>query len=956
MSFQLKGDVLKKYRMSGIIAVNRFFLKFSIIFIFIVLFSTAGLLTAQGGTVPGAAGGQITPSQVLGIPSGEAVAPLPPGVTLSSEVPPEVKPEVKLSPEKGLPEVEAQLTEERLEEEEESEIERLLSGKIPPEVSTKLKQFGYNLFRRKISTFAPVTDVPVGSDYVIGPGDTFSITVWGKAEADYTVAVDRDGKIILPQVGAIAVWGLTFSALKDVLRAELSQYMQDFQMNITMRKLRTIRVYVVGKARIPGSYSLSSLSTMINALFAAGGPNKNGTMRNIQLIRNGQAVKTLDLYDFLLKGDKSPDERLQPGDTIFIPVIGEVVGIAGNVKEAAIYEMKDRLTVGELIKLAGGVPPTGYLQRVQVERVSAHEERIIVDLNLSPAFPEKAAAQLSAILQDRDMVKIYPIAAHIQNVVVLGGHVLRPGDYEFKEGMRLSDLLTSYDDLLPEPHLDYAEILRLEEPDFHQRIIPFNLREVLKRNPEHDLKLRRFDKIKVYSKWFFEDRYEVSIKGEVRRPKKFPLLEDMGVSDLVQKAGGLTKEAYLTKAEIFRLTPDREIETIAFDLGRALAGDPEADILLQDEDRVVVHNIWETKWKETVHITGQVNKPGEYRLTQSMGVSDLIFRAGSLKDSAYLREAELTRMLIDQEGITTRQLEIDLGKALRNNPKHNILLQKYDTLNVRIIPDWKESRVAGFKGEVRFPGTYNIGKEERVSSLLRRAGGYTDEAYLRGAIFTRKSVKALQRKRLDELVRKQELEIRAISPHIMGGTLSKDDLEAAQQTLAAQKELLRKLKAAEVTGRVVVKLAPLDEFTGSEYDIKLEDGDELSIPLRPDTVGVLGEVYNTTSILYREGKPLSYYLNKVGGPTKEADDDEIYLVRADGSVISRSQESGLRISWDAENNRWVSGSFMSTTLEPGDIILVPRELEKIQWLKTASELTQILFHAAIAAGIVIAVF
>jgi len=472
------------------------------------------------------------------------------------------------------------------------------------------------------------------------------------------------------------------------------------------------------------------------------------------------------------------------------------------------------------------------------------------------------------------MVKIYsivplakdPLLPLTKNIVYLEGHVMRPDGYELKPGMKLSDLITSFEDLLPEPHLEYAEITRLEEPDFHKRVIPFNLGKVLQKEPQYDLKLQRFDRVRVSSKLDFKDKYTVSVVGKVRRAGEFLLFENMRIKDLVEKAGGFN-------------------------------------------------------------------------------------------DNAYLQKAELTRQLISPEGLTTERVEVNLERAMAADEAHNLLLQKADTLKVHIIPEWREVETITIKGKVRFPGQYTIKKGETLSSAIRRAGGYTDEAYLRGVVFTRESIKEKQREHLEDLVKRQEQEIQSTSALMMElSALGKQDIAATQQSLAIQQELLKKLKAAKLTGRVVVKLTPLDEFSGSEYDLKLEADDELFIPVRPSTVNVLGEVYNPTALLYRKNKTVSHYLEKVGGPTENAEGEEVYLILADGSVISRSQKGGWGISWDSENKRWVPAGFMNTKLEPGDTILVPRKLARLQWLQTTSLLTQILYQVAIAAGVTVALF
>ncbi|MDI6784988.1 MAG: polysaccharide biosynthesis/export family protein, partial [bacterium] len=264
-----------------------------------------------------------------------------------------------------------------------SDIEKIYAGEFPTGISTEIKQFGYDAFQETVSTFAPVLDVPVNEDYLIGPGDSFRITLWGKINVTYPAVVDRNGEISIPEIGVLKVWGLTYGELKKYLNHEIKKYYTDFEMAVTMERIKTIRVYIVGAARYPGSYTLSSLATLFNALFAAGGPSKSGTMRNIQLIRNGKVVQEADLYEFLLQGDRTADVRLENQDTIFIPVIGKVAGIAGHIKCPAIYELKEKLDLAGLIKLAGGITAVGYLERVQVERMEANQKRVVVDFNLA---------------------------------------------------------------------------------------------------------------------------------------------------------------------------------------------------------------------------------------------------------------------------------------------------------------------------------------------------------------------------------------------------------------------------------------------------------------------------------------------------------------------------------------------------------------------------------------------
>jgi len=745
-----------------------------------------------------------------------------------------------------------------------STTEQLLSGNMSSEVSTDLRQFGYDVFNTAISTFAPVTNVPVGPDYILGPGDAFSLTMWGRVDAQYTLQVDRDGQIVLPEVGALKVWGMKFGELPGYLQHELSRKFTDFKMSVTMDRLRTIHIFVVGEASAPGGYTISSLSTVINALFAAGGPSKNGSLRKIRLLRNGTDPAPVDLYKFLLGGDKGTDLRLQDGDTLFIPLIGPVVGVAGNVKRPAIYEMAQSMQLQEVLDLAGGITFAGWLQRVQVERVEDHQKRIVVDFDLSErTAPAQRRQLLEANVRDGDVVKVFPVAETAQNIIQLDGHVVRPGKYEFKPGMRLSDVL-GYDSFLPEVNLEYAEIERLVPPDMHPITIPFHPGKVLSGDTAANLELACFDQVRLFR--------------------------------------------------------------------------------------------WDEKGKRSVTISGMVYEPNEYRLVDGMRIMDLINAAGGLQKTAYLRAAELTRSHIKQEGMITEKIDIDLAKALAGDPQQNVVLLDYDRLTIRPVPELDFGRAAVIQGQVRFPGTYPILKGETLSSLIQRAGGYTDQAYLKGAVFTRESAKAVQRERLEKLVREIEESMLTSAGQATGGALDAEEVKGQQAALATKRELVTKLRVAQVTGRVVVTLSDVAQLKGSRSDIELEDMDTLTIPQTPGVVYVVGEVFNPTSLQYEKDRTVSYYLRRVGGMTKEADKKQVSVVKANGSVVSIAQGNrGKFVFWDSENKSWFFGGFMSMEMEPGDSIVIPRKMDRFFWLKTTKDLTQIIFQIAVAAGIAFAI-
>ncbi|OHB62434.1 MAG: hypothetical protein A2Y76_06845 [Planctomycetes bacterium RBG_13_60_9] len=412
----------------------------------------------------------------------------------------------------------------------------------------------------------------------------------------------------------------------------------------------------------------------------------------------------------------------------------------------------------------------------------------------------------------------------------------------------------------------------------------------------------------------------------------------------------------LEYGEIERLVPpDMHPITVPFHVGRLLDGDPSADLDLARFDRIRLFR-WDEKGKRSVSVTGMVYHPAEYRFVDGMRVKEIIDLAGGLEKNAYLRMAELTRSHIRQEGMVTETIDLDLEKALAGDPRHNILLQDYDHLVIRPVPDLEFDRTAVIQGQVKFPGTYPIGKGETLSSLIERAGGYMDKAYLKGAVFTRESAKVVQRQRLNTLTREVEESLLTSTGQAAGAALDPEEVKIQQAALETKKELIAKLRAAEVTGRVVVKLADMEKDEPSMYDVELEDGDTLTIPEMPGVVHVVGDVFNPTSLLYEEGRTVSYYLRKVGGMTKEADKKQVSVVKADGTVISIEQgNAGKLVFWDAEQNSWLFGGFMSMEMEPGDTVIVPRKLDRSLWLRTTKDLTQIVFQIAVAAGIVFAI-
>ncbi|MGB9079890.1 MAG: SLBB domain-containing protein [Desulfuromonadaceae bacterium] len=718
----------------------------------------------------------------------------------------------------------------------------------PEKMRRELKQFGYDFFRNSLQLTSAIDAMPVGANYILGPGDVVNLTAWGAVNLRQELTVDRNGELMIPKVGPVRVWGLPFDKAKTAVGEAMNRYFRNYEMSLTLGKLRTIQVYVVGEVEAPGNYPVSALATVINALAAAGGPSHNGSLRSVRVTRGGQAVATVDLYDMLLSGDRNKDVQLQNGDTIFVPVIGPIVAVAGEVRRPAIYELNGRTTIPDILKMAGGVAASGSLGRIQIERLENNSGRIVLDFVPKGGTLE---AELAGVeLKDRDMVKVFPVQAAVRQVVVLKGNVQQGGEYQFRPGMRLTDLIPSTRELLPESYLDSVEITRISPPDYRRELITVSLR-------------------------------------------------------------------------------------------RALAGSQGDNPLLQEQDTVKVFSRWEMEEKPRVAVNGAVVNPGPYDYFPGMSVRDLVTAAGSAKRNAFLDQAELSRIVISGDKAQSSRLQLDLGKALAGDPAHNLPLQSDDVLIVRGITDWQEAtdKFVTLKGEVRFPGIYSLARGEKLSSVIARAGGYTDKAYLRGAKFTRRSVMELQQKRMEEVLSKTERDIMQKQATLSSVATSKEELDATRASLDALQKNIERLKLLKAEGRVVIHLDQDQNMKNNEYDLPMEGGDILDVPARSSVVNVLGNVYNPNSFVHLQGKDAGWYLEKTGGPVADAETSEMYVLQADGSVYSRQQS--------------FFGGFLSKTMEPGDTLVVPQKLEKTAWMRDIKDITQILANVGIVTGTIL---
>jgi polysaccharide biosynthesis/export protein len=756
-------------------------------------------------------------------------------------------------------------------------------------------------------------DLPAGPDYVLGPGDSLYIDMWGSSSQRIYRVVDREGKISLPEAGPIEVSGRTMGAAQTAVQQALRSQFRDISADLSLARLRTVRVYVVGEVRNPGGYDISSLSTPLNALITAGGTTSDGSLRRIRHMRGNQLIQEVDVYDLLLRGVRDDVAPLEPGDTLQIPITGPRVTIEGMVRRPAIYELRDESNLSQALTLAGGVLPTASLRHIEVERVEAHEKRTVLSVDIPVGDEAAATKQLEGFkVNDGDVIRILSIAPATQDAVYLQGHVLRPGRYSYKDGMRVTDMISSYSDLMPEPDT-YAEIIRLAAPDFRPEVEAFNLSDALA-NPKTAPKLEPLDTIRVYSKYDFENVPAVFVGGEVRKPGNYRTTGEIHLRDAVYQAGGLTPDASLDSAQLIRYNDDGSLRISPVNLGRAMEGDPLENLVLRPRDRLMIQRKRDRVDPPTVYIRGEVAAPGRFPLTSNLTVRDLIALGGGLKRSAFTGTADITRYVgSDPDKQFGEHFQVNIAEAMAGDSDNNITLHDGDVLTIAERPGWGDvGATVMISGEVTHPGTYGIKPGERLSSLLARAGYFLPTAYPQAAIFERKDVRDLQEKTRQDLIAHVEQQGTEIKASVASGAAEQIALQ--QAAVAQRQRVLEGLERMTVTGRMVVHLTPgMRGFAGSPDDIELRNGDTLFVPKKPEFVIVSGQVYNANAMTYEPRRNVAWYLSHAGGITSTGDKKAIFVVRADGSVIS------------GHGSDWWSRNIMSVGVNPGDSIIVPEK-------------------------------
>jgi len=781
--------------------------------------------------------------------------------------------------------------------------------------SPKLERFGEDVFRNGTGNLDELPmDAPAGPDYVVGPGDGLTINLSGGISQRLQRVVDREGRVVLPEVGAVEVSGRDLGDLQHLVSTVLRRQFRDVDVDVSLSRIRTVRVYVVGDVERPGAYDVSSLSTPLNALYIAGGPTSGGSLRRLEHYRGKQLLQQVDVYDLLLHGITGNMQRMEAGDTIEVPPLSDSVTVEGMVRRPSIYELNGEKSLAEVLQLAGGVLPSGTLRHVDVERVESHESRSMLRLDIPETNNQEQVTQAleDFKVQDGDKVKITPILPYADKTVYLDGYVSRPGKFAYTDGMKITDLIKSYKDLLPEPSTSHAEIIRLAPPDYSPVVLAFNLGDALA-GKDQGLVLKPFDTVRVFSRYNFEDPPIITISGEVRDPGDHITNGTPHLRDAIYLAGGTTRDALLDDAQIYRKTGDGKLHVISVNLAKALQGDEKYDIVLEAKDRVFVHRDLNKLDPPMVSVEGQVARPGKYPLGEDMTAAELVRVAGGFTRGAFTETADLTRYDVEQgTKVVGDHVNVPIARAMLGEADSDVRLRDGDVLTVGQISNWQDlAATIQIKGEVAHPGGYGIQPGERLSSVIARAGGFLSTAYPYGAIFERIELRDIEEKNRADLIERIRSEAKTVK---LVPEMAADDQAQAKATVLQYKTTIDKLENTPPAGRLVIHISSdIKRWANTPADVQVRAGDIIYIPKRPGMVLVDGSVYNPTGITYKPGKDAGWYLKQAGGPTAMANKKGIFVIRADGSIFGGT-------------GSMFGGGVESTELRPGDMVVVPEQI------------------------------
>jgi protein involved in polysaccharide export with SLBB domain len=759
---------------------------------------------------------------------------------------------------------------------------------VADSVGRPLPLFGQSLFVQAPSTFSPIDWMQVPSDYILGPGDELQIKIWGQVQASLRVFVDRSGQIYIPQVGQVSVAGVHYGDLEQHLKTEISKIFKNFNVTANIGRLRSIQVIVVGDARYPGTYTISSLSTLVNAIFASGGPTPQGSLRHIQVRRDGATITDFDFYDLLIKGDKSKDVRLQPGDIIYIPHVGPLVAIAGSVNSPAIYEMTDHSTLNDLIEIAGNLSPVADTNKITIDRFVEHTARKTLEF----PYDEQSRAQQ---LKDGDIVRVFSIVPRFEDTVTLRGNVANPGRYQWKPGMRVRDLIPDSQALLTRRYWrNRAAIVNGSATEYPVRTPPSQTTPSGGNQQQPGNGTTPNPATPSNAMPNGTTTTGVSESTQNNPPNELPA----GAAGSANPADALYAQNELNPSAPQSPNPS----------GSPTAGQQSSQMSSTTPYPNVVRDIAEDVRRYAPEINW------DYAIIQRVNPVDL---------SSKLIWMSPRKAIIEKDEASN--LELQPGDIVTIFSQRDIS-----------VPQADRSQYAIVEGEVTRPGVYKLENNETLRSVLQRAGGLTPNAYVYGSQLTRESAREDQQKSLDELASTMEVQIRqsamAVAASSTPGSLPQ--MEAAQEAIITQ------LRNTRATGRVALPVKPKDNSVTDFPDMVMEDNDRLSIPHIPSTVSVVGDVYNPGSFIFEAHNTAGAYLEIAGKGKPQSDLHHAFVLRANGVVVAANNVNGL----------FVGTKFDRLHMYPGDQIVVPYKLPTGAFVRGLQNWTQISAQLAITAA------
>lgn len=816
---------------------------------------------------------------------------------------------------------------------------------LPPEPLTEFQKFvasttgmvlpiyGANLFHTVPTTFSPVDMAPVPSDYVIGPGDELRIRVWGQVSFQANLRVDRTGDIYLPHIGPVHVAGLKFSELDGHLRSAVGRVYRNFDLIADMGQIRSIQVYVAGQARRPGVYTVSSLSTLVDALFASGGPSVHGSLRHIELRRGGSVVTVFDLYDLIARGDKTKDAKLLPEDVIYIPPVGPEVALTGSVRVPAIYELRSDETLGDLFKDAGGITAVASSTQIAIERIQNHSERRAMEV----AFDQ---AGLATPLSDGDVIHVNSIIPSYRKTVTLRGNVANPGRFAWHPGMRVSDLIPDKDSLVT--------------------------RNYWWRRAQQGLPAPEFEPLPQLSR-FAQPTYAVKLPSPTTQPYALPYGQPWAQRGFPQNQGTTTTGSGQAS---YPQMPGSQGQAASAPSNAQQAGAYDQLDQYNQQPGPYDQQLNQDQYGQPLSPYGQQGYPyGQQRYPYGnpaqrpyTGNNSTIAIQGESEGYGYHGATQLTQVKIvapeidwdyaaierlDPQTLKTKVVPLDLGKlVLDHDQSQNLELQPGDVVTIFSeadiqLPRAQQTKLIRLEGEFVHAGVYTAKPGETLRELIERAGGFTTGAYLYGSEFTRESTRAIQQARIDDYVQNVEMEMQRGSMSLIAAGAGSNNVDQNGRTAASvtTQELVSRLRRIRATGRIVLEFKPNAQGVASIPNIPLEDGDVFVVPAVPASVNVVGAVYNQNSFIYDQSRRVSQYLRLAGGPNRSADTRHAFIIRADGEVVSRA----------ATNSAW-GNSFDSLHMNPGDTIVVPDKAIKPPVLRAITDWSTMFSQLALGAA------